>query len=216
MKKNVFIFIFLFLISQAKADSSWELSLNKEGIQVYTRTLDKAVSKEYRAVMYLKDVKLNSLVSLLNDTSSYTQWMHNVIEAKILKLVSYKERYTYTIIDAPWPVSDRDTIVHGLISQDPQNHTVRIDLKGQEDFLPKQEGCVRVLQLRGHWLFKPMPNGVVMIVYQMYDEPGGSLPDWLANASVTDLPFETFRKMKKILSTNKYANVHFPDLKEPN
>ena len=50
--------------------------------------------------------------------ASYPRWMHNCIEARLVKKMSASERMTYSATKAPWPVSTRDMVTHSIVRQD--------------------------------------------------------------------------------------------------
>ena len=86
--------------------------------------------------------------------------------------------------DAPWPVADRDAITLNVISQNQVTLVVTIGISGVPDFVPTKPGLVRVEKLKGFWQFSPLENGIVEVVYQVHNEPGGNLsreerPRWI-------------------------------------
>jgi hypothetical protein len=165
--------------------------------------------------MYISGARLSSMVAAFDDTSSYTKWMHNCKEAKLLKQYNPRDRYTYTVTHAPFPVKDRDLIVFSHISQNPKDLTVTIEITGKSDYISPQKNRVRIPHMNALWTFKPLKTGVVMVVYQTANDPGGWLPLSLINLSMIDLPFLTMLKFKDIVKDTKYATAKFQVIKEP-
>jgi hypothetical protein len=128
--------------------------------------------------------------------------------------MNLKERVTYTVIHAPWPVSDRDTVTYSKIVQDPKSKIVTIYLKGVPGQYPVQSGKVRVPSLKGFWQFIPNKNGYTTVVYQLHSEPGGSLPDALANSTVVDIPYNTLLNMHKVVKQEKYQTGKIAEVQE--
>ncbi|HPG51884.1 MAG TPA: hypothetical protein PLL11_15020, partial [Spirochaetota bacterium] len=102
-----------------------------------------------------------------------------------------------------------------LVRQDPKSLTVTLTIRAVPDMLPPVNGRVRIRKLDAVWTFRPEGNGDVTVVYQLHSEPGGSLPPGLANMAVTDLPFNTFIKLRNIIKEEKYAMARFPQITEP-
>jgi hypothetical protein len=197
------------------ADGKAEFTVEKEknGIKVFTRKIEGSALKEFKGVTSIK-TSLTSLVALMDDTAAYTQWLHNVTEAKLVQKINYQERVTYTVIHAPWPVSDRDTVTYSKIVQDPKSKIITIHLKGQPDKMPPQGGKVRVPALKGFWQFIPNKNGYVTVIYQVHSEPGGSIPDAIANSTATDIPYNTLLNMHRVVKAEKYQNAKIAEVKE--
>jgi len=193
----------------------WELAKEdkKNEIEVYTRRVEASNFKEYRAVMKVK-TSLSSLVALVDDISACHSWIDTCREGRLLKRISPKETYNYTINDAPWPVSDRDAAVLNTISQDPKNRIVTIKIEGVPEYIPPQKGLVRVKMIKGYWQFTPLENSCTKVVYQVHNDPGGDLPSWLVNSVAVSQPYNTLLNMKKIVSHPKYQEARYEFIKE--
>ena len=70
-------------------------------------------------------------------------------------------------------------------------------MKGAADYIPKKDGMVRITEFSGFWKITPASNGTVDLVYQFHTDPGGSIPDWMANMTSIDIPYFTLEKMKE-------------------
>jgi hypothetical protein len=201
--------------ARAADDGGWTLKKSGDGIEIYLRDFPGSKSKEFRAIMRIPGTSLSSLMAAFDDAPAYPRWMHNCIEARVVKLISPSERYTYSATRAPWPVSPRDMVTHTVVRQDPKTLAVSLEIHAAPDFLPPVSGRVRIPTLDALWTFKPAGNGDVIVIYQLHSEPGGSLPPGLANMAVTDLPYNTFIKLRNIVREEKYAKARFPQITEP-
>ena len=218
MTKNRFLVsCFILLVSarliSADAAGEFQVEKDKNGVKVFTRKIEGSALKEFKGVTTIK-TSLMSLVALMDDTDAYPQWLYNVTTAKLVNKINLKERVTYTVIHAPWPVSDRDTVTYSKIVQDKKSKIVTIYLKGVPNQYPAQAGKVRVPALKGFWQFIPNKNGYVTVIYQVHSEPGGSIPDAIANSTVTDIPYHTLLKMHQIVKQEKYQNGKIPEVQE--
>jgi len=201
--------------SWAEAPADFALDKDKNGIKVYTRKIEGSSLKEFKGVTSIK-TSLTSLVALMDDTDALTKWLHNCSAAKLVQSMNYYERITYTVINAPWPVSDRDTVSYSKIVQDPKSKVITIYLKGMADKYPKQSGKVRVPAMKDFWQFIPSKSGYVTVIYQLHSDPGGSIPDAIANSTATDIPYHTLLNMHKIIKQEKYQTAKIPQVKELN
>jgi len=206
------LFLWLILVPQQNA-FAWELAKKGKGITVHTREVDGSDFKEYRAVMNIK-TSLSSLIALVADISAYPSWIHTCQEGKLLKRISLKEIYAYTINTAPWPVSDRDAIVHNTIIQNNEDRSVIIRIIGVPDYIPPTKGMVRVKMIDGYWRFTPLENSMVQVIYQVHNDPGGDLPPWLVNSVVVSQPYNTLVNMQKIVLRPKYGDAKYEFIKE--
>ncbi|QQS30140.1 MAG: START domain-containing protein [Sphingobacteriales bacterium] len=192
------LIVFLLLGIGATNKSSWQLAKEKDAIKVFTRPSSLGNLKDSKGVVQVK-ASVDDVVELLRKFDGYTKWMYKCSESKLLKQVSETEYYVYTVTDAPWPVSDRD-LISKVIAEKKADGTVSFKLTGVKDFIPEKSDKVRVPRFSGLWQASPKPNGMVEIIYQLESDPGGSLPDWLANSTATDIPYYTLLEMKKLLA----------------
>jgi len=205
--------IYSIVFAFPKPVSAWELAKSGDGITVYTRSVKGSGFKEYKALTKI-EASLSSLVAIVEDIEAYPSWIHTCKEGKLLKKINEKETYNYTINEAPWPVRDRDAVVHNKISQNTENRVVTIEIKGIPDYIPEKTGLQRVRKIDGFWRFTPLENGSVEVVYQVHSEPGGNLPSWLVNSIVVSQPYYTLVNMQKVLTQPKYRNAEYSFIKE--
>ncbi|MBN2160670.1 MAG: START domain-containing protein [Spirochaetes bacterium] len=201
--------------SRAADDGGWKLKKKSAGIEVYTRDVAGSKLQEFRAVMYVRDTRLSSLVAVFDDTDSYPRWMFNCYEATVLKKAGLRERITYTATDAPWPVWDRDLVAKSFITQDQKTLAVTITVTGIADYIPPREKRIRLPKMNGRWTFTPVEDGSVRVVYQQHNEPGGTVPPGLVNMAVVDLPYNTLLKLREIVKRDEYAKAVYPQIREP-
>lgn len=197
----------------ADVENQWKPAKDKDGIQVYTRPVKGFDFREYRGVTLIK-TSVSSLVALVDDITVCSSWIPTCKEGRLLKRLNARETYTYTMNHAPWPVKDRDAIVHNRVSQDPKTKAVTIAMTGKPGYIPREHHFIRVEYLKGFWKFIPKSDGYVQVIYQVLNNPGGGLPAWLVNAAVVSQPFDTLFNMKKKVMEEKYQNAEYNFIKK--
>lgn len=191
----------------------WDLAKEENSIRVYTRSVEGSSFKEYRSVMQI-EASLSSLVALVDDIPSYPKWIHTCKKAIVLKTFNQTKSQIYTINNAPWPVSDRDAVALNEISQNDSTFVVTVNISGIPDLIPLKPGLVRVKKIKGFWRFSPLENGIVEVVYQVHNEPGGKIPAWLVNSIVVDQPFQTLLKMREQIKGHVYPSEKYKFINE--
>ncbi|MDI1356335.1 MAG: START domain-containing protein [bacterium] len=201
-------------LSQKHAVGSWQLKKAENGISVYSRDALNSKFKEVRSVFLVK-TSLSSVVALLNDFDSYTQWVYRCGASSTVKHISEKEHLHYQSVIAPWPVDNRDFVVMVKQSQDP--HTKVVTQKGTS--VP--EACapvphhVRIIQFTAQWTITPLNGGMVSVEYQLLVDPGGNIPAWLVNLAALEGPYDTALAMKEWIFKEKYQKALVSYIKEP-
>jgi hypothetical protein len=199
------------LYPQNQNNNDWELKKDKDGVRVFTRKVKSSDFKEFRGEVFIK-CTLGSLAKIIDDISSYPKWMYNCSYAERIKKISLTEGYSYYVNHSPWPVMDRDAVIHYILTQDKNTKIINISLNGEPNFLPVNKKYVRIPSLHGFWQFIPLNNGIVKVVYQNYSETGGAVPASLANPFAVDLPFYTLLNLKEKLNNTPEGNIKLPGI----
>jgi hypothetical protein len=200
--KYITIFLITLLVQPI---FSWDLKKEKNGVKVFTRNIEGSNFKEFKSVG-THSGSISSLISVLQDDNNFCNWFPDCKEFKLLKKPSRLERYQYMVVKAPFPVNNRDTIQYTILNQDPVTKTVTINLSASPETLPEVPGTIRVPKSRGMWKFTPLENNKVEVIFQLHSDPGGSLPEWVANIFVTETPLKAVISLIKLAGEEKYSS----------
>lgn len=193
-KSNFFFFVFLFFSRQLFCQEDCDLKKSQDSIFVYTCKHADSRLKSIKANFSIK-TKLSVLAGSLLDVPNYTSWQYKTIEATVLKKISDNEIIYRSEIEAPWPVSNRDLVMHLKVTQDTITRKLIISLKSMPDFVTEKVDVVRVPHAEGQWIIEAGKNDELLIRYNFLIDPGGSVPVWLINLALADGPYETFRDL---------------------
>jgi hypothetical protein len=187
-------------------EAEWILAKDQQGVRIYTREVAGVDFKAFKGVTTLK-TSLASLVALVMDAEASPQWIKNCSESEVLERIHRHETYTYSLSEAPWPVKDRDSIIHNVVSQAQGSRVVTIKQTGKPDYIKAKKNIIRVKQIKSIWTFTPQPDGQVEVVYQSLSDPGGAIPAWLVNSMLVSQPYETLLKMRRMVQQEKYQRA---------
>ncbi|MEZ5042239.1 MAG: START domain-containing protein [Saprospiraceae bacterium] len=194
--KVVFLCVLLIILSGfSSKEVEWELKKDKDGIQVYTRKISDATMRAFRGETEVTG-SLESIAALFKDVSRYTEWVPGAKLAEVLAS-SPNSQIFYLQTDAPWPVTDRDGVYQFTFKSSSKSLTILATCL--PDYIPIRQDHVRIPKSEGFWEFTAKENGKIKVVYENHSEPGGSIPGWLANATVVNLPFESLKNLKEML-----------------
>lgn len=176
------------------ANESWSLDKQETGIDVYTRPVEGSGIKEFKAIAEL-DADLPSILVVLRDSDRFKDWFPNTPESKLLSREG-KISHQYSVMDAPWPVGDRDNVFRVVFDRDEATDVVELSISADPGYYPEQPGRIRVQTARGSWRLEPIAPEKTRVTFRMHLEPGGGIPKWLVNARVVDTPFEALTNLR--------------------
>ena len=199
----VFLLLMVFSVPTVGAENPWYLERDEDNIQVYVAKVKSSAIKTFRGVATV-DSSLKSVLLVIADASSYPRWLYNCRSAKMIEFVSYNEIYSHVVTNMPWPTVDRDSIIHSTMTQNASTKKVTIKIVGKPQMLGKLPNTIRITDIKGQWQLTPLKNGRLKILYQMSADPGGSIPKWLVNSMLVDIPFYTLNNLRRIAKEPQY------------
>lgn len=184
----------------------WDLVTDRDDIKVYMAHDNDARIKTFRGVTTLPMEDFTSIGAAFDDYDFVASWLHMVSEIEGLERNSDFDREVYVTTRLPWPVSDRDTPLWvGLEQRD--NYAVYIPFHHMPDRMPEKGGFVRIPQMQGFFLFKPLEPGEVKMTFQVVLDPGGYVPAWLANMILRDIPYFSMKRLRRVVNLDEYQNA---------
>jgi hypothetical protein len=180
--------------ASATTDERWSLDRQGNGIDIYTRPVPGSGIKEFKGISEF-DRDLKSILAVLRDSDRFKDWFPNTPESKLLSREG-KTSHQYSVMDAPWPVSDRDYVFRVVTTHDETTGSVELAISADPTYYPEQKGRIRVQTAKGSWKLEPISTQKTRVTFRMHLEPGGGIPEWLINARVVDTPFEALTNLR--------------------
>jgi START domain-containing protein len=195
---NLLTYLLLFFSTTIFAqNNSWELKKDKVGIKIYTRHVEGSEFKEFKGEMTITG-EISNVVKILKNVAEYNEWMADVEKVELLEEEG-NNIYYYAETSVPWPLDNRDMVYH-LHFVKKNNADTKIIVTGIRDYIPEKKGIVRVEKAIGFWELTLLGGNKIQITYQLHVEPGGTIPAWLANSKVIDMPYTTLSRLKDMVN----------------
>lgn len=195
----------------AQQNDGWTLRKDKEGVKVYYRQTTDI--HEIKLVTSLK-IPMSGLIQLFSEVENYPKWGYKIMESRLLHKVSETEMYYYSRLDFPWPMSDRDLIMHTRLSQDPKTRRVIAISEAAPDYIPATPDVERIRKAHTQWTLVPGTGGWLYVEYYIHSDPGGNIPDWLINMALDVGPRETIKGIRDIIQGQRYQGAKLAYIKE--
>lgn len=192
------------LLSANSLADEWDRVYEADKLIVDRREYQGSDLQEIRGVTQL-EASLNAIMALLKDADFNRHWVYRSGGATILEQSGYARAYVYGIVDAPWPMRDRDTVVRFDYEQESGTGNITITITNFPDFVSANDHYVRVPDFGGFWKLRPLGEGWVEVTYQVYGDPGGLIPVWLANYAAAASVIGTLQNMSSAVSNYEGA-----------
>ena len=198
---------FLVVISPILHDGNWDLKKDRNNIKVYTKHVEASKMKAIKAICVI-DAPLNTCVAVLRDVEHLNELFPDCQKASKVEQ-SCCHQIHYLELDAPWPVSDRDGAYKLDYEYNAEEDAVLINAKTVPDRYPIQDKFVRLTEGTGTWKFKRLSPTQTEVHYFYHGDPGGNIPEWLANSVVEESPFNMFLNFQKLVKLERYQGQEF-------
>ena len=190
--------LFSSVISTGFSQYNWKLSKDKDGIRVFLSENPRSKFKSIKVECTLQGT-FDHLIAILTDIPHLKDWVYNMKTSYLIKRTSANDMYYYTETSIPWPMSNRDAVVHLKIAKDSAQSFLKISSSNENRFVPEKDGKVRVIYSLTSWYVTMPTSKTISIVYTFEVDPGGSLPAWLVNSFADKAPYESFKKLSEKL-----------------
>lgn len=193
--------------------ADWELARDRKGIKVWTKEEPGYPIRAFKAVTVVES-SLTGLVTLIMDTDRVDQWAYRVMRIEVLSRDDDAGTFVIrTETDFPWPLTNRDVVLVGKVSQDDKSRVVTIRSRstppGQ---YPLHPDFLRMPDMVGDWILRPLPGGRVEVTMIGRANPSGNVPFGVVNLIIHETPYLTLLGLRDMISNERYRNA--PRLKQ--
>jgi hypothetical protein len=175
--------VLLLPTSPALADgpAQWHADGVSRGFQVERRDVPGSHFDELR-LSIVSPLSLQRLCDAIYPPVVDTTLEGRFKKRELLREVG-NERWTYEQISVP-VISNRDYVMHTKLNQAAPTGHCEVTFETTVDASrPPISGFVRLPVVRGHWDLTPTSDGRVNLRYEIFSEPGGGVPAFMARGS---------------------------------
>ena len=201
MKCFVSLAALLLATTANSGDHMWDARKDKNGIKVFAREIQGSKFPAYKASMTMEGPML-PFINMFLDVPTYKNWMHGTTKSELKQSIGPGENIIYMVSGNPFPVADRDYCAHTTITQ---AEDLKVTMKWSLHDCPASKNAVRVQKMSVELQLVPdIVKKKFNVELEGHVEPGGSIPSWLVDMFVTDVPYNTFKNAKELSKHKKY------------
>ena len=189
-------------LAYSSVGKEWKHITTKDDISIYSKKTRGVDIKSLKAIGVI-DSKIENIVSILRDVPSATSWLPNLTERSYIENISDREAILFDISDLPWPVKDRELVVHHKLSIAEDLESLILNFQSVERKDKKVgHNRIRAKFHYGQIVFTPMKNKTKLEMTILVD-PMGSIPKWVVNLIQVSMPYDFLMALNKFASKTK-------------
>lgn len=170
----------------------WEKSHSDSGLTVYTSKVPNSNLVGFKMTGVVAS-NVRPLMATLRNVERSAEWTPELINKKTIENISDNEAITYSLNNLPWPLSNRDFILHNklYLSQDKKLLYVISESVKHKDY-PVKDDTVRAWIHYSNIGLRPINDKQTYVEWTLHVDPKGSLPAWLVNFYQSRYPINFF------------------------
>lgn len=185
------------LPTAALESDAWTLEKEGDRIALYTSEVE---GSPFLAVKVTATIKapMGKVLDILGDGNGCSEWRAMCKSSEIVKAVSDQERYIYMVLNLPWPISDRDLVMHSVAVTDTEAKSVTVKLNTSSDSHPDQD-YVRA-ESNGHYTVVATGDEIVKFTWVMHTDLRGKLSPGMINPQLSS---STLKDVKSLMELSE-------------
>ena len=185
-------------LALAPIENQWKLVNEEDDFKVYTRESTFSPIHEIK-ILYTATSTLDKVSITLDNVPNYKNWVYKCVDSKRVSIKNKDDFHYYILTDFPFPLSDRDLVIHTQQTMWPNGKGYSSVSKLFPSEYNKSEDRVRMAYFESKWEVVKVNSTTISIDYRVVADPAGDIPSWLVNMAITKGPVETMRKFKTMI-----------------
>lgn len=207
VRRSAFVLALIFpLLAAAELppedSKDWNLRKETDSIQVFTIDQPESSFQAFKAIAVL-DTPIENLMAVMVNPRSCVEWVHNCSESYAFGEGNFHDRYAYSVNNMPWPVADRDYVLRIRTRDEGKGGDIIMELNAIPQRRDVEDDYVRVDRSDTLYRFTPMGDQTRMVWVQ-HTDPNGSLPGWLVNSLLVDIPIKSMEQLEQVAGQAHY------------
>jgi hypothetical protein len=177
------------------ADAQWVLAQDEDRIQLYTRPVEGSPFLEVKALAQI-NAPITEVATVMGDGDGCDEWRAMCKSSEILSTLSETEQLVYLVMDMPWPVADRDMVIHSIALIDVEAKNVTVELQSA----PNEHSSADYVRATtsGRYEIQAINEGQVQLTYIMHTDLGGDLSANMINPRLVSATFDDIKRLQDL------------------
>lgn len=187
----------LLMILSGPVETEWKLSLDKDGISVYTRQVETSRFKEFKAESKMFG-SIEKFREIITDIDNYPVWLPDCESANIVESRDPNNIIYHVKLNVPFPFASRD-IIQQIILNETENK-LEVEIINRPNKVEEDKDYVRMPVGYGKWILHQVSDNEVDIQFQYMADPGGNIPAWMVNTFIVKNPHLSIKNIRKLMA----------------
>lgn len=190
--------------------TGWNETETSGGVTNYSRHIEGSDLTAYKGVCVI-DCPLEILYSILSNIPEHSKWVKYCATSREINRSSESNSLQYYDFDIPWPLSNRDIVVH--CTTDADWEAGKIIIQGEaikEPLVPIKKDHLRITDSKQEWILEQISPDSTQVTFISYTTIDGPVPSILNALISRVIPSASLKNLKKLSAEKqRTANNRF-------
>ena len=177
-------------------NDDWTLRIQQDDVTVYTKKVADSQINAFKATT-LVNADYEKVKQIVLDYPNYPRWYQDYKSGEILEQLNQDEIIVRFVINAPFPIKDRDSVNRVFVQQ--TDKRIKITLESTPTFIPHNNKQIRMTVSSGHWTLEKKGNQT-RVTLEYHADPEIPIPSWVSNRYVVQGPAKSLSNLKTRLN----------------
>ena len=182
------------ITSSEKED--WTLRIQQDNVTVYTKKVGDSQIDAFKATT-LVNAAYEKVKQIVLDYPNYPKWYQDYKSGEILEQLNQDEIIVHFVINAPFPIKDRDSVNRVFVQE--TDERITITLESKPTFIPHNNKQTRMAVSSGQWTLGKEGNQT-RVTLEYHADPEIPIPSWVSNRYVVQGPVKSLSNLRKHLN----------------
>ena len=175
---------------------NWNLRIQKDDVTVYTKKVAGSQIDAFKATT-LVNAAYEKVKQIVLDYPNYPKWYQDYKSGEILEQLNQDEIIVHFVINAPFPIKDRDSVNRVFVQE--TDERITITLESTPTFIPHNNKQTRMAVSSGQWTLGKEGNQT-RVTLEYHADPEIPIPSWVSNRYVVQGPVKSLSNLRKHLN----------------
>ena len=175
---------------------NWTLRIQQDDVTVYTKKVADSQIDAFKATTLI-NAAYEKVKQIVLDYPNYPKWYQDYKSGEILEQLNQGEIIVRFVINAPFPIKDRDSVNRVIVQE--TDERITITLESTPTFIPHNNKQIRMAVSSGHWTLAKEGNQT-RVTLEYHADPEIPIPSWVSNRYVVQGPAKSLSNLKKRLN----------------
>ncbi len=195
MRIMIFFMAMMLTSLNVAADESWVLALDKDQLQIFTKTVPDSPFLAVKGVVKI-NATLEQVAASLGSDNECAKWRKMCKSTRVLARPGENERIVRMVIDLPWPLADRDAVNRIITERCGETGRVTLLIKSEPELYPDDDYIRAVSD--GRFELSPISENATQFTFVMHTDMGGDLPADRINKRMPEATAEDLNRLRML------------------